>query len=311
MKKALYWVGGALGILGLGFVGFKLYEYAGQIDLARYSAATWIGLAALALVYGAASFAMAAAWREVMIFLGVRLNMRWVFAIYGISQLAKYVPSNIFQFAGRQALGAAAGLPSWPLLKSVFWELASLSSAGALFALLVLPALIPGLPAWSGLLFYAAGFAATVLIGRRLFGPALARAWMWHAAFLALAGFSFVLVLVAVTGHWWGETALVVCGAYLIAWLAGLLTPGAPAGVGVREVVLYALLHTMLSQADLITAIVLGRIVTVSGDVIFYLLAVATRPGEARESTQESTEEAAEATRAAQHNNAAAGGETP
>ena len=31
-------------------------------------------------------------------------------------------------------------------------------------------------------------------------------------------------------------------GAYVIAWLAGLVTPGAPAGVGVRELVMYALL---------------------------------------------------------------------
>jgi glycosyltransferase 2 family protein len=279
LKKALYWAGSALGILGLGFVGFKLYEYAGQIDLARYPAGTWVILAVLAVAYGVASFGMAAAWREVMIFLGLRLNMRWVFAVYGISQLAKYVPSNIFQFAGRQALGTAAGLPGLPLLKSVFWELASLSSAGAVFALLTLPALLPWLPVWGALLLYAAAFAIAILLGRYLFGPALARAWTWHAAFLALAGLSFVVVLAQVTGQWWGETTIVVCGAYLIAWLAGLLTPGAPAGVGVREVVLYALLHTMLSQADLITAIVLGRIVTVSGDVVFYLLAMATRPG--------------------------------
>jgi uncharacterized membrane protein YeaQ/YmgE (transglycosylase-associated protein family) len=50
----------------------------------------------------------------------------------------------------------------------------------------------------------------------------------------------------------------VICGAYVVAWLAGLLTPGAP--------------------ADLLTAIVLGRIVTVFGDVVFYLLAVCIRP---------------------------------
>ena len=65
-----------------------------------------------------------------------------------------------------------------------------------------------------------------------------------------------------------------VCGAYVIAWLAGLVTPGAPAGIGVREIVMYALLHTLISQSDLLTAIVLARIVTVAGDLLFYLLAL-------------------------------------
>ncbi|MDZ7598490.1 MAG: hypothetical protein U5J82_09410 [Desulfobacterales bacterium] len=34
------------------------------------------------------------------------------------------------------------------------------------------------------------------------------------------------------------STFFALCGAYVIAWLAGLVTPGAPAGVGVRELVL-------------------------------------------------------------------------
>lgn len=287
VKKALYWLGSGLGLLGLGFVVFKLFEYAEQIDLARYSAAMWSAVIALAVVYGLASIAMAIAWRHVMIFLKLPVNFRWALSVYGTSQLAKYVPSNIFQFAGRQALGVAAGLPSMPLLKSVFWELASLASAGALLAALTLPTLVAEISVWTALALYALAVAVTLILIPRLFGPALARAWCWHSGFLLLAGFSFVIVLGLVTGNWWGEISLVVCGAYLLAWLAGLLTPGAPAGVGVREVVLYALLHNMVSQADLITAIVLGRIVTVSGDVVFYLWATALRPGLPLETAQE------------------------
>ncbi|HKO88593.1 MAG TPA: hypothetical protein VJU83_08755 [Burkholderiales bacterium] len=283
MKKALTWVGSGLGVLGLGFVVFKLIEYAEQIHLAAYSNAMWVAIISLALVYGFASIAMAIAWRHVLDFLKLPVNFRWAVSVYGTSQLAKYVPSNVFQFAGRQALGAAAGLPPWPLLKSVFWELASLSSAGALLAALTLPSLWTEVSAWAALSLYLLAVGMALLLIPRIFGKALALAWSWHSGFLLIAGFSFVVVLGLVTGDWWGERSLVVCGAYLLAWLAGLLTPGAPAGVGVREVVLYALLHSMVSQSDLITAIVLGRIVTVSGDVVFYVWAAAMRPGQPME----------------------------
>lgn len=283
MKKALHWLGSGLGILGLGFVVFKLIQYAEQIDLGRYSAGMWSAIIVLAIVYGITSIAMAIAWRHVLDFLKLHVNFRWAVSVYGTSQLAKYVPSNVFQFAGRQALGAAAGLASWPLLKSVFWELASLASAGALLAALTLPALMNEIPVWAALALYALAVTLALLLILRLFGKSLALAWSWHSAFLLVAGFSFVIVLGLITGNWWGETSVVVCGAYLLAWLAGLLTPGAPAGVGVREVVLYALLHSLVSQVDLITAIVLGRIVTVSGDVVFYAWAAALRPGPAVE----------------------------
>jgi uncharacterized membrane protein YbhN (UPF0104 family) len=63
-------------------------------------------------------------------------------------------------------------------------------------------------------------------------------------------------------------------GAYIVAWLVGLATPGAPAGVGVREVVLYSLLKPFVSDSDLLTAIVLGRMVTVAGDLAYYVVAL-------------------------------------
>ena len=146
---------------------------------------------------------------------------------------------------------------------------------------MILPAFFPSVPTWITLLLYGLGFAFALFALGACFGPGLRRAWVWHSAFLAIAGLSFVVVLGSVSGSWWGAQMPFIVGAYLIAWLAGLLTPGAPAGVGVREVVLYALLHSMVSQVDLITAIVIGRIVTVSGDVVFYLWALAMRAGAA------------------------------
>ncbi|MCY1448795.1 hypothetical protein D9M71_654970 [compost metagenome] len=48
------------------------------------------------------------------------------------------------------------------------------------------------------------------------------------------------------------------------------MTPGAPAGVGIRELALLLLLGNSVAEADLMLAILLGRIVTIVGDLFFF-----------------------------------------
>lgn len=66
---------------------------------------------------------------------------------------------------------------------------------------------------------------------------------------------------------------LTICGAFIVAWLVGLVTPGAPAGIGVRELVLLGLLKGFASESDLLLAILLSRLITVGGDVLFFFFA--------------------------------------
>lgn len=66
-----------------------------------------------------------------------------------------------------------------------------------------------------------------------------------------------------------------ICSAYVIAWLAGAITPGAPAGIGIREVVMFALLQPVVGESDLLVAIVLNRAITAGGDTLFYFFALA------------------------------------
>lgn len=284
-RHFLHLLGGGLGLAGVAFVAQRLYGYAHQIDLARYGAAPWAALLALALLYGAANVLLARAWWLQLRFLQGSAGWRWGLWAYAISQLGKYVPGNIFQFAGRQALGMAAGLPAGPLAKSVVWELGSIALAGALFGVLALPFLWPPLPLWVA----AAGFAmltsAVLLVAGFMLARAVAFAFAWQVVFLVTSGAIFVCTLWLVTGQA-PAAPLGVGGAYIVAWLAGLVTPGAPAGIGVREAVLLFLLGSVASPADLLLAVLLGRCITVVGDLVFFLaMALAGRGNHAFGST--------------------------
>lgn len=271
IRHRLHFVGGALGLAGVVFVGIRLHEYAGEIDFARFGVLSWGAIGLLALIYGAANALLARAWWFQLAFFRVRVNWPWALNVYGRSQLAKYVPGNIFHLAGRQALGMAAGLPARPLAQSAAWELCSIAVAGACFSVLALSLIWPSLPWLPAVLMFVSLLAALHVMAARLFDQGVATALLLQAAFLAVSGLVFMGALALVTHY---EPLLplapAICGAFVIAWLAGLVTPGAPAGVGIREMVLLLLLQGQVGPEVLLLAVVLGRVVTVIGDLLFF-----------------------------------------
>ena len=103
----------------------------------------------------------------------------------------------------------------------------------------------------------------------------MSAAFFFQTLFLVVSAGTFVLLLFAIEGtnafvlEFWPSLG----GGYILAWLVGLLTPGAPAGVGVREAVLLFMLRGCLPESDLLLAIILARVVTVFGDLIFFFSA--------------------------------------
>lgn len=271
LKRTLHWGGSAVAIAGIAFVALRLHGYGAEIDFARFDLIAWSWVAALALTYGLSNLMLALAWRNLLGQFGACTSRRWAVRVYGISQIAKYVPGNIFHLAGRQAMGMAAGLAGWPLAKSAVWELGLICVTGALFGLLVLPLLLPHLPVMASAGIFAAALGVAAILLWRYVGPPAARAFGWHAAFLAISGLLFVgLIELLADKPGSGLPMPPLIGAYVLAWLAGLVTPGAPAGLGVRELVLLFLLNGVIGEADLLLAAVLGRVVTVCGDVGFF-----------------------------------------
>ncbi len=262
-------IGALLGLAGVVFVGGRLHSYAGEIDLHRVGAGGYVAIAALAGLYGASNLLLALGWQRLLHQVGAPVSRSWAIYAYAVSQLAKYVPGNIFQFAGRQAIGVAAGIGNGPLVKSTAYELAILIVGGALFSPLLLSLLVAGTPAWLGWI----SFAAIVALALRLAvtrGAEFGAAAISYLAFLAFSGLVFAAAYDLAGGF--GDFALypAIAGAYVLAWLVGLVTPGVPAGIGVREAVLIFLLGGLSSGPVILLAVVIGRAITVLGDLLFF-----------------------------------------
>jgi hypothetical protein len=110
---------------------------------------------------------------------------------------------------------------------------------------------------------------------RSKFSLAVVRAFIFYALFLLISGVLFwgVLLIIGTTQTQTFYMLSGITSAYVIAWLFGLVTPGAPAGIGVREYILMMLLNEQFSEPELLLAVLIGRLITALGDVIFFLKA--------------------------------------
>lgn len=281
VKRALHWAGTALAVAGVVFVIFRLNDYSEQLDFSHFNFFFWLIIAGLAIIYGSANIMLALAWWNILLHYGSKVQRRWAIRIYGLSQLAKYVPGNIIHLASRQAMGLAHGVSGWVLVKASVWELGLVSIAGALFFLLVLPQFLSVFTTMSASVCFIGVLLAFVFGLSKFISHAIAKTFVWYALFFMLSCMIFIGLLMLLTDGSMSSIGqvLVISGAFVVAWTVGLVTPGSPAGVGVRELVLLVLLKGLVNEVDLLLAVLLSRVITVCGDILFFLIATVLSQG--------------------------------
>lgn len=275
LKTCINYIGTLLAIAGVVFVSLKLKQYWQADSINHVSIISWMAIGVLSVCYAGANIFLVVAWKNILEHYNMRVSSRWAFQAYGISQLAKYVPGNIFHIAGRQALAMAAGLPGKLVLKSNLLELIMISCGGALMGWIVLSVLFPNLSLIMALTLLFCSYIGVILIARFYFSLSLSKAIIYQFLFLLSSAFIFTTIL-TLLDHERVLDISVICttiGVYTIAWLAGLVMPGAPAGIGIRELVVVYFLSEYIPNAELLLAVLLGRIVTVIGDILFFVSA--------------------------------------
>jgi hypothetical protein len=277
--------------VSLGFVGARLWSgdawQLARPQLAPLLLTTFAG----ALLYGLAGFLLSSAWRQLLGLERPPGPAAGYHAVYGRTQIAKYLPGNCFHLVGRQLLGRELGHSQAGLALASALEAALLVALAASLA-------APALRAWLGGWAWLAPPAAAAGVGlmwagsRRLPGHwwpgaaarnghrgqlprRLAAALACHGAFFALTA-GLLWLLAALLGAPSGVTPgpLICLSALALAWAAGFVVPGSSAGLGVREAVLIVALQGALgAEASTLVALAL-RLVTTAGDGVFCALAL-------------------------------------
>ena len=285
-----------LALLACVYVGEMLTDHYQDLKTFSWSWAQWLLVGVCSLIWVAVLILSGINWAWLLEATGQE-NDRWSsVAIFGISQLGKYLPGNVAHHIGRFVMARGKGMSVAAISQSMFFEVAlSFLVAGCfflagvfLFDLGMWRELIQ-LNSWNrAVIFFLAGVAVSLALFRdrlriwarhyleteSLFIPpwgSLLKSVMVFCASYLTVGYVIDLHARLLFGfessHWlWLSTV------FSGAWVVGALMPGAPAGLGVREVVLIATLTPVYGEAVAMGLSMTLRVITVTGDCLNFLV---------------------------------------
>lgn len=207
---------------------------------------------------------------------------------HAVTQIGKYLPGNVGHFIGRHALMNKLGFAHDKLALAAVLEIILFASTVAVVGLVsggrALFEQGFSIPAWYFLL--AGGLAAVLVFSvLRQNGPGLrlrnvARPLFRLASLPRVLSICLGYAVFIVLSAWIVDQALgaaspgvspLLLGSVSIAWLAGYVTPGSAGGLGVREVVLIALLAPTTGISEATAAAFLYRFTTITGDGLIFI----------------------------------------
>ena len=301
MKGSHRAIGLTIGIIATVAFAWYAVHALRDVDLARFtSTRALLGIAIAAFFYASIIPISAWAWRQLLRGSNVRRSWRELVEIMAITQMAKYVPGNVGVHLGRAAMSVAKGIPGRPLGISMMVETLLAVTAAVLVGLAGIALSGPGSRVLADEINASLWMTATVvvlilslgLLLRFLVVPLVARfaprhTWLLsdgiapdpihsaqgfaaYAANYVFIGIGIALMSYVLLPEIAHDPAL-LCASFAIAWVAGFFTPGAPAGLGVREGLMLIILASAYDKADALVIVIALRLATMLGDTLSFL----------------------------------------
>jgi uncharacterized membrane protein YbhN (UPF0104 family) len=227
------------------------------------------------------------AWREVLRGLGVRFPRAEAARVFFTTQLGKYLPGSVWPIIMQMEAGKSRGASRRTMLAGNLVANLLNCTIGLVVGCILLPiydahaleqywwALI-GLPFLLALLHPRAipGLLDRILalvhrppLGEHLSLRAEMRASGWSLAGWVGLGLQLT-VMCAALGHGGFSTFVLCTGGMALAYSLGVLFIPAPAGAGIREVILTLVLESILNKGEALAVVVASRVMLIGSDVL-------------------------------------------
>ncbi|MEG3640119.1 hypothetical protein [Magnetococcus sp. PR-3] len=283
LKRGAHLLGLAMVLGSLFYVGKQLWVYRQQLgEQLTVEQLLHPGLSG-GIAYGMLSLLLGAAWA---ILLPVSTPWHARYTILAKSQIAKYLPGNLFHFVGIYLLGKQVGIDAKTLGKALFYFTALTLISALCMTVPILPklaAMVPVLHNLDNLILWLTVillFIVSLIMARRYL-PEMTYSLRPLSISLGLqlifhlgAGWIFVWQL---PGPHTPMETLFLIQAYLATWAVGYITPGSPGGIGIREGGLLLLLAPLYGEPATLYAALMMRGVTTVGDFLFFFSGVLIR----------------------------------
>jgi glycosyltransferase 2 family protein len=231
-------------------------------------------------------------WRQLLLGLGVDPPRSGSFRVFFISQLGKYLPGSVWPVVAQMEFGKKTGIGRRTMLAANALTLALGLAVGLIVGAVLLPLTSISTLRTFGWFFLFLPFLLALLhprtipglldwLFRRIGRPPLEQrlAWsaMWRAAGWALLSWVMLgLHLYALTsglGVTGPQVLAATIGGFALAASVGILVVPAPAGAGIRDVVLIASLGVSMTGAQALGVGLASRVLLIAVDLLMAALA--------------------------------------
>jgi glycosyltransferase 2 family protein len=266
----------------------------------------WGAMAASAVFGVVGTAVLLGLWKSVLRALGATVPLEEAWRVFFVSQLGKYLPGLVWPALAQMEAGRRWGVRRSVMLTANLLMIAMLTGSGVVVGLVLLPGLagISGWGAWA-----LAAVLLSVCLWPRLLTAVIDRvfalvhreppritasprdmavSFAWAVAVWFLYGLH-VWFLVRAVGGTGGDAWVAATGGIALAWALGLVAVLAPAGVGVRDAVLFAVLSPLVGRTAALAVVLASRGLLALTDVVLAAVAAAgpshaaTRSGVAQE----------------------------
>jgi len=283
LKPYLRWL-----ILGaaLFFLVSTFREHWQEVTAIRLDGEDWGWLAIALLTTTLAHVWTGWVWGWILRELGEPVSAGWSIRTYLTTNIAKYLPGNVWHFYGRVSAATGRGIEMAIAIVSVVLEPLLMAAAALLVGLMGIQQI-----GWAVQLGCLA--IALALVHPRLLNPVVQRLsrkkaqdeaaslslkqlglqrypvlpLLGELVFLALRGLGFLWIMLAFTAIPPAQVFPVI-SAFSFAWLLGLVVPGAPGGIGVFEATAIALLPQSFPPAVILSTVACYRLVSTLAEAI-------------------------------------------
>jgi glycosyltransferase 2 family protein len=273
------------------FVAYRVWNVFPEIDFGFFHYNIYLYFFLITLCYSIAVFFVSLAWKNFLVSLnedmaGFIVSQK----IYSRSVIAKYVPVGILEYAGRHVLAGEHGLSQGAIATANLWEvlcqvfvacvlvLVSLSLSGNMPQLISIKFLFAVIIV---LLLIFLGFNIIIksiprLVNQINIAPLKFRFFIvpifFYVCFFIILAAVLMTVILNVDQMLNMHEVTYIFAISTFAWLLGYITPGAPAGLGVREATLLLGINEIVSEPNAIVIIGIFRLITVSGDLLYFAI---------------------------------------
>jgi uncharacterized membrane protein YbhN (UPF0104 family) len=251
-----------------------------------------LGTVGLATLLGLAFMLLSMlVWRTLLHDMGSQISLCHASHMFFLSQLGKYVPGGVWNIVAAAEIGADYRIPRRQSVSAMVVAVLVSIVTGLALAVVSMPFAPEGATLNSGRAVWALPIFVTVLappVLNRLLNAALRMirrpslkqpvtahgikaAVLWSVLAWLFAGAHIWILGSAVGLEASFNTLALVTGGYALAWSTGFLIFISPAGAGVRELVLAALLASELEPGGVLVVVLISRAILTWWDLLLGL----------------------------------------